>query len=126
MFPWRCGRGRLPGISQTSVIFIRQDSNQPLKNKHFPPLLEGNISYNFPVSPLGKSYMVLSGGKIFGKVPYPLLKLHEGNATYFYDQYAFSCMNYYEFASDLWASFIWEHHFKGFFLGKIPLETGKL
>lgn len=30
-------------------------------------------------------------------------------------------MNYYEFASDLWASFIWEHHFKGFFLGKIPL-----
>lgn len=83
--------------------------------------LEGNISYNFPVSPLGKSYMVLSGGKIFGKVPYPLLKLHEGNATYFYDQYAFSCMNYYEFASDLWASFIWEHHFKGFFLGKIPL-----
>ncbi len=83
--------------------------------------LEGNISYDFPVSPLGKSYMVLSGGKIFGKVPYPLLKLHEGNATYFYDQYAFSCMNYYEFASDLWVSFIWEHHFKGFFLGKIPL-----
>ncbi|MCM1031159.1 MAG: DUF5686 and carboxypeptidase regulatory-like domain-containing protein [Oscillibacter sp.] len=83
--------------------------------------LEGNISYDFPVSPLGKSYMVLSGGKIFGKVPYPLLKLHEGNATYFYDQYAFSCMNYYEFASDLWASFIWEHHFKGFFWGKIPL-----
>ncbi len=83
--------------------------------------LEGNISYDFPVPPLGKSYMVLSGGKIFGKVPYPLLKLHEGNATYFYDQYAFSCMNYYEFASDLWASFIWEHHFKGFFLGKIPL-----
>lgn len=83
--------------------------------------LEGNISYDFPVTPLGKSYMVLGGGKIFGKVPYPLLKLHEGNATYFYDQYAFSCMNYYEFASDLWASFIWEHHFKGFFLGKIPL-----
>lgn len=83
--------------------------------------VEGSVSYDFPVAPIGKSYMILSGGKIFGKVPYPLLKLHEGNATYFYDPYAFSCMNYYEFASDLWASFIWEHHFKGFFLGKIPL-----
>ena len=81
----------------------------------------GSVNYDFPIAPIGKSYMVLTGGKIFGKVPYPLLKLHEGNATYFYDQYAFSCMNYYEFASDLWFSFFYEHHFKGFFLGKIPL-----
>lgn len=92
-----------------------------LRNDYEFYRLEGNVSYDFPVAPMGKSYMVLSGGKIFGRVPYPLLKLHEGNATYFYDPYAFSCMNYYEFASDLWASFIWEHHFKGFFLGKIPL-----
>lgn len=80
-----------------------------------------SVYYNFPISPFGQSNMVLTGGKIFGKVPYPLLKLHEGNATYFYDPYAFSCMNYYEFASDQWLSFFWEHHFKGFFLGKIPL-----
>ncbi|MEG1950183.1 MAG: DUF5686 family protein [Odoribacter sp.] len=81
----------------------------------------GSINYDFPISPIGKSEMVLTGGKILGKVPYPLLKLHEGNATYFYDTYAFSCMNYYEFASDTWFAFFYEHHFKGFFLGKIPL-----
>lgn len=81
----------------------------------------GSINYNLPISPIGTSEMVLTGGKIIGKVPYPLLKLHEGNATYFYDPYAFSCMNYYEFASDTWLSFFYEHHFKGFFLGKIPL-----
>lgn len=81
----------------------------------------GSINYNLPIAPIGTSEMVLTGGKIFGKVPYPLLKLHEGNATYFYDPYAFSCMNYYEFASDAWLSFFYEHHFKGFFLGKIPL-----
>ena len=80
-----------------------------------------SINYDFPISPIGKSHVVLTGGKIFGKVPYPLLKLHEGNATYFYDPYAFSCMNYYEFASDTWLAFFYEHHFKGFFLGKIPL-----
>ena len=78
-------------------------------------------SHYFDIAPLGRSYYVVTGGKIFGKVPYPLLKLHEGNATYFYDSYAYSCMNFYEFASDLWGSIWWEHHFKGFFLGKIPL-----
>lgn len=81
----------------------------------------GTIDYDLPISPIGTSEIVLTGGKIFGRVPYPLLKLHEGNATYFYDTYAFSCMNYYEFASDAWLSLFYEHHFKGFFLGKIPL-----
>ena len=81
----------------------------------------GFVNYDFQISPIGKSKVVLTGGKILGKVPYPLLKLHEGNATYFYDPYAFSCMNYYEFASDTWLSLFYEHHFKGFFLGKIPL-----
>ena len=81
----------------------------------------GFVNYDFQISPIGKSKVVLTGGKILGKGPYPLLKLHEGNATYFYDPYAFSCMNYYEFASDTWLSLFYEHHFKGFFLGKIPL-----
>ncbi len=30
-------------------------------------------------------------------------------------------MDYYEFASDTWATLFWEHDFRGFFLGKIPL-----
>lgn len=64
---------------------------------------------------------MLEGGKIFGKVPYLLLKLHEGNGTYFYDRYAFSCMNFYEFSSDAWISFFYEHHFNGFLLGRVPL-----
>ncbi len=83
--------------------------------------LEGYFQYDLEIPPAGTSEVAISGGKIFGKVPYPLLKLHEGNATFFYDPYAYSCMNYYEFASDLWFSLFYEHHFKGFFLGKIPL-----
>lgn len=80
-----------------------------------------SIQHDVQIAPIGYSDFMLTGGKIFGKVPYPLLKLHEGNATYFYDPYAFSCMNFYEFASDLWAAVFWEHHFRGFFLSKIPL-----
>ena len=30
-------------------------------------------------------------------------------------------MDYYEFASDTWVQLFYEHNFKGFFLGKIPL-----
>lgn len=83
--------------------------------------LELSIKHDFDIAPIGYSDVLLSGGKIFGRVPYPLLKLHEGNATYFYDPNAFSCMDFYEFASDLWGAVFWEHHFRGFFLGKIPL-----
>ncbi len=82
---------------------------------------ELDIKYSFNIPPLGKSQLLLSGGHIFGKVPYPFLKLHEGNATYFYDPLSYSCMHFYEFASDLWGGISWEHHFRGFFLGRIPL-----
>ncbi len=83
--------------------------------------LEAGLHYRPEIPPLGYSEITLRGGKIFGRVPYPLLKLHEGNGTYFYDPYAFSCMNYYEFASDAWVSFFFEHHFNGWLLGRLPL-----
>ncbi|MDL2230497.1 DUF5686 and carboxypeptidase regulatory-like domain-containing protein [Alistipes sp. OttesenSCG-928-L06] len=79
------------------------------------------VEYHFNIPPIGRSHLHATAGKIFGKVPYPLLKMHEGNATYFYDKNAFSCMDFYEFASDTWASVIYEHHFRGFFLSRIPL-----
>ena len=47
--------------------------------------------------------------------------MHEGNGTYFNSEGAFACMDFYEFASDTWVQWFWEHNFKGFFLGKIPL-----
>ncbi len=83
--------------------------------------LEGGVHYQPKTPPLGYADITLQGGRIFGTVPYPLLKLHEGNGTYFYDPYAFSCMNYYEFGSDKWVSLFYEHHFNGWILGRIPL-----
>lgn len=49
----------------------------------------GTVLYDLGIPPIGTSKFIINGGKVFGKVPYPLLKLHEGNATYFYDTYAF-------------------------------------
>ena len=82
---------------------------------------EATVDYSLPLPPVGTSTFHLTGGKIIGKVPYPLLKLHEGNGTYFLDKSSFACMDFYEFASDTWTTLFYEHNFKGFFLGKIPL-----
>ncbi|QKG80335.1 DUF5686 and carboxypeptidase-like regulatory domain-containing protein [Tenuifilum thalassicum] len=80
-----------------------------------------NYYHKFNVNPIGYARLIIDAGKIFGKVPYPLLQLHEGNETYAFDRYAFNMMNYYEFASDQYASFYYEHHFQGFFLNRFPL-----
>lgn len=83
--------------------------------------VDASLSYRPELPPLGYSHLYVQAGQLWGRLPYPLLKLHEGNGTYFYDPYAFSCMDYYEFASDRWVSCFFEHHFGGFFLGRIPL-----
>ncbi len=80
-----------------------------------------NYYHKFNVNPIGYSRFIVDAGKIFGKVPYPLLQLHEGNETYAFDRYAFNMMNYYEFASDQYLSLYLEHHFQGFFLNRFPL-----
>lgn len=70
---------------------------------------------------LGYTDYVVEGGKIWGKVPYPLMELHGGNQTYVYDYMAYNMMNFYEFVSDQYASFSIYHHFEGLFLNKIPI-----
>ena len=72
-------------------------------------------------APIGYLYYVLEAGKVWGKLPYPLLEVHRGNESYFYDYLSFNLMNYYEFVSDQYFAFYATHHFEGFFLDKIPL-----
>jgi hypothetical protein len=79
------------------------------------------ISDKVETSPFGFLKYRITLGKVFGTLPYPLLKLHEGNETYAYDPLSFNMMNYYEFVSDQYASIFAEHHFQGFFLNRIPL-----
>ena len=60
-------------------------------------------------------------GRIWGDLPFPLLILHSGNETFYYDDLAFNTMNYFEFISDRYAQLFLEHHFEGLFLNRIPL-----
>jgi len=78
------------------------------------------ISQWFNSMTAGWSKYVLEAGKIWGRVPYPLMKIHTGNETFWYDETAFNLMNYHEFVSDEYATFLFIHHFEGFFLNRIP------
>ena len=82
---------------------------------------ELTVDWRVPAGAVGFGRLHVNGGAILGSVPYPLLKLHEGNRTLFLDRSAFSCMDYYEFASDRWVTASYEHNLDGFLLGKIPL-----
>ncbi|WP_026954095.1 DUF5686 and carboxypeptidase-like regulatory domain-containing protein [Algoriphagus vanfongensis] len=69
----------------------------------------------------GVSRYELDAGKVFGEVPYPILKNHLGNETLFYTTAAFNTMNFNEFASDQYMSLRYRHFFEGFLLNRIPL-----
>ena len=98
--------GSLKGIGKNEYTFFRS---------------ELTVDYGLKLPPVGKTDIKFTLGKIIGTVPYPMLKLHEGNGTYIMDPSSFSCMGFYEFASDTWGTLFLEHNFNGFFFGKIPL-----
>lgn len=106
--------GGIKGITSDDCSFLRG---------------ELTIDWRIPAGVVGFGRIHLNGGAILGSVPYPLLKLHEGNQSQLFgspvvkltDRNAFSMMNYYEFGSDRWLTGFYEHNFNGLLLGIIPL-----
>ena len=80
-----------------------------------------DLNHWFPLSPFGWTRYYVKAGKVFGTLPMLLLEVHPGNETYFYASDGFNVMNNYEFVSDTYVSWVFAHHFEGFFLNKIPL-----
>ncbi|MBR1626737.1 MAG: carboxypeptidase-like regulatory domain-containing protein [Bacteroidales bacterium] len=63
----------------------------------------------------------LQGGKIFGKVAYPLTFVHQANQNWAYQDESFNLMNYFEFVSDYYAQGILNYCFNGYIFNRIPL-----
>ena len=106
--------GAVKGITSDDCSFLRG---------------EVTMDWRIPAGLLGFGNFHINGGAILGSVPYPLLKLHEGNQSQLFgspvvgllDKSAFSLMNFYEFASDRWVTGYYEHNFNGLLFGIIPL-----
>ncbi|GAB2817596.1 peptidase associated and DUF5686 domain-containing protein [Ferruginibacter profundus] len=87
--------------------------------------IAGSISQQISVAPFGKLSYNVFAGKVFGTLPYPLLEVHPGNETYYFNKYAFNLMNRYEYISDRYAGFSLEHNAGNGIFRFIPL-TRKL
>ena len=80
-----------------------------------------NIYKRLYLAPFGYSDIIVEGGTIFGKVPFPLLAIHKANQTYSYQIQAYNLMNFMEFMSDRYANINIDHSLNGLVLNKMPL-----
>ncbi|GAB4033204.1 DUF5686 and carboxypeptidase-like regulatory domain-containing protein [Spirosoma gilvum] len=69
----------------------------------------------------GKTQYSVRAGYSPSLLPYPLLEMHLGNQTPFYNRNAFNLMNYAEFTSDQYVSLAVEHKFDGLLTNRLPL-----
>lgn len=113
---------RIPNYGKYPIFELRYTAGNKLwGNDYNYHSLKLNIHKRFYMSVLGYSDVVWEAGKIFGKVPYPLLNLPQANQSYSYQIESYNMMNFLEFATDQYTSLMFDHAFNGFFLNKIPL-----
>ena len=98
--------GGIPGLRENDFGYFRP---------------EISVDWRVKLPPMGTSRIRANAGTIIGQVPYPLLHMPEGNSSYVLDKTAFSCMDFFEFATDSWFTLFWNHEFGGLLLDKIPL-----
>jgi hypothetical protein len=79
------------------------------------------VQQRVPMGPLGWQRYTLTGGRVWGTLPYPLLLINAGNETFYLDDMAFNTMNFFEFINDRSASLFLEQHLEGLFFNRIPL-----
>ena len=83
--------------------------------------LRASIEKRQKMGLLGVSNIKLTGGAVFGDLPYTLLFNPIGNETPFYVGFAFNLMDFFEFSTDRYVDFRYRHSFEGFILNRIPL-----
>jgi hypothetical protein len=113
---------RSPLPSKYPVIQIESSfSSKNLSSDYNYQRIKFEISRRFYLSIVGYTDVAAEAGRIFGKVPFPLLFIHNANQTYSYQYNSYNMMNFLEFAGDRYFSLNIDHSFNGFFFNKVPL-----
>lgn len=81
---------------------------------------EFSYRQKYNVTPLGYALFAFKAGKIWDKVPYPLLFIPAANLSYINNNETFWLMNNMEFLTDQYASVDVFYNMNGFLLGRIP------
>ncbi len=69
---------------------------------------------------MGRLDYSLTGGFVFGAVPYPLLEHFMGNQSFTYDTYRFTLMNTYQYAADKFVLAHFNWNMQGALFNRIP------
>ncbi|MDX9751503.1 MAG: DUF5686 family protein, partial [Flavobacteriales bacterium] len=111
------------GINKYPTVELHMAYGIPrlLNSDHEYLKLVGRIYRRWQLGVAGWTRTTVEGGRIWGTLPYPLLAIHSGNETFYYDDAAFNTMNFFEFISDRYVQFFAEHHFEGLLFNRIPL-----
>lgn len=93
-------------------------------------VLEGNYDYTkliarvqhrVPMGAFGHLRYTVTGGQVWGTLPYPLLLINAGNETFYLDDIAFNTMNFFEFINDRSATLFLEQNLDGLLFNRVPL-----
>ena len=114
---------RIPIINKYPIITLRFSAGVKgiLNSEYNYQNLNFRIEKRAYLSQLGYSDLIIDGGYIFGKLPYPLMTVHHANQTYAYQLNSYNLMNFQEFVSDHFVGLIIDHHFNGLFFNRVPL-----
>lgn len=80
-----------------------------------------NMNQHITTGALGNADYSVTVGKLYGRLPYPMLEVMRGNSTFIYSDNNFSLMNLFEFVADEYSHFWYVQHFEGLFFNRVPL-----
>jgi hypothetical protein len=114
---------RIPIVNQYPIYTLRFIAGvKGVLNSEFAyQNLSGRVEKRVYLSRFGYSDVVVEGGYIFGKLPYPLITIHRANQTYSFMLESYNLMNFQEFVSDHYFSVNINHYFNGLLLNRVPL-----
>ena len=82
---------------------------------------EAGFQKRFWFSAFGYTDVILKAGKVWSKVPFPLLIIPNANLSYTIQPESYSLMNAMEFMNDAYASWDVTYFMNGFLLNRVPL-----
>lgn len=115
------GRKSIPNIFPAISVYYGAGLKGLLGGQYAYHKLRLKIAQRIILSQFGHADVMIGGGKLWGKVPYPLLFIPRANQSYGYYLTSYNLMNFMEFVGDQYAEASIDYHMHGFLLNKIPL-----
>lgn len=113
-------RMKMPKVPVATLTYSRGFKGVAGGNFDFDKV-QLNLNQHITTGFLGNADFSVTTGKVFGKLPYPMLEVMRGNTSIISGDNNFSLMNLYEFVADEYVHFWYVQHFEGLLFNRIPV-----